>query len=466
MHDFCCFLWKLAITFPGKIFDLYDDDVSGAFTQLVFHPDVARANVSSYSNTMIASAACHFGGNFGPASWEPVARARCSLAKWLFMHAVYYKELNQESLTLFELPSGNRATDGCKVFPKQCKFHGKVVDENGNFTPEFKMFVDNLLAAIPRHLEQTEQLKAACLESVYLLLGYPGPIKKPIMPPTMAFDKMEERPIGIERVSLGTRFRSNLLCIEAEDHKVERLLNMIITSWNKGINRFLPITAAKLQGNVIYATQHNMALRWSMHHIVEEMRKTLAIARIRLARSKHFQKLLGEADEAWLDAAKGKKFAKRILPNASLANKVWRQRVYGNISPSMRKEIEWIKDQCTDHLSGKRRWTRHISQIIKRELDGNIAQDASTSWGMGGFSTLGFYWQYSWEELIPDKIADIRSKQLSINVLELVAIVVNFFATATYSIYTLRQEGGHLRYTAEAITARRTVGTKDLQTQT
>ena len=52
--------------------------------------------------------------------------------------------------------------------------------------------------------------------------------------------------------------------------------------------------------------------------------------------------------------------------------------------------------------------------------------------GMGGFSTLGFYWQYSWEELIPDKIADIRSKQLSINVLELVAIVVNFFATATY----------------------------------
>jgi hypothetical protein len=171
----------------------------------------------------------------------------------------------------------------------------------------------------------------------------------------MAFDKMEERPIGIERVSLGTRFRPNILCIEAEDHKVERLLNMITTSWNKGINRFLPITAAKLQGNVIYATQHNMALRWSMHHIVEEMRKTLAIVRIRLARSKHFQKLLGEADEVWLDAAKGKKFAKRILPNASLANKVWRKRVYGKISPSMRNEIEWIKNQCVDHVSGKRR---------------------------------------------------------------------------------------------------------------
>ena len=107
LHNFCCFLWRLAITFPGKIFDLYNDDVSGAFTQLEFHPDVARANVSIYNNTMIASTACHFRGNFGPASWEPVARARCSLAKWLFMHAVYYKELNQELLILFKLLSGN-----------------------------------------------------------------------------------------------------------------------------------------------------------------------------------------------------------------------------------------------------------------------------------------------------------------------------------------------------------------------
>ena len=106
--------------------------------------------------------------------------------------------------------------------------------------------------------------------------------------------------------------------------------------------------------------------------------------------------------------------------------------MYGKIPPSMRNEIEWIKNQCVDHLSGKHKWTKLISQMIKRELDGNIAQDASTSWGMDGFSTLGFYWQYSWKDFIPDRIEEIKSKQLSINVLELVAIVVNFFATATY----------------------------------
>ena len=42
LHDFCCFIWKLAITFLGKIFNLYNDDVSEAFTQLVFYPSCTR----------------------------------------------------------------------------------------------------------------------------------------------------------------------------------------------------------------------------------------------------------------------------------------------------------------------------------------------------------------------------------------------------------------------------------------
>ena len=32
LHNFCCLLWRLAITFPGKIFNFYNNNVSGAFT--------------------------------------------------------------------------------------------------------------------------------------------------------------------------------------------------------------------------------------------------------------------------------------------------------------------------------------------------------------------------------------------------------------------------------------------------
>ena len=69
LHRHCMYLWRLAATYPGEIIDAHDDDVSGAFPQLAFHPDLSRANVSLHTEKMIISVALHFGGNFGPSSW-------------------------------------------------------------------------------------------------------------------------------------------------------------------------------------------------------------------------------------------------------------------------------------------------------------------------------------------------------------------------------------------------------------
>ena len=75
------YLWRIAATYPGCTINLYDDDVSGVFPQCTHHPDIARGNASLHGNKMIASVALHFGGNYGPYSWEPPARARCFFAQ-------------------------------------------------------------------------------------------------------------------------------------------------------------------------------------------------------------------------------------------------------------------------------------------------------------------------------------------------------------------------------------------------
>jgi len=187
-----------------------------------FHPDIARANVSIYNNMMIVAIALHFGSNFGPASWEPIARARCFLARWLFLNSTYQVELNKEALELFTLPSDcSNTEERCQVVPNPDKYNPKVTDKDGNFTPEFRMFVDDLLSAIPRHLKLTKLLIASSIEAVYALIGYPGPIKNPYLTPTMAWDKMDERPVGPYRVSLGTDFINTRLSIGQQDHKVE-----------------------------------------------------------------------------------------------------------------------------------------------------------------------------------------------------------------------------------------------------
>ena len=72
---------------------------------------------------------------------------------------------------------------------------------------------------------------------------------------------MAERPVGPERVSFGTNFINVRLVIAQEDYKVERILELLLSSWNRGIKAFLPLTAAKIIGNIVNIAQHANWLR-------------------------------------------------------------------------------------------------------------------------------------------------------------------------------------------------------------
>ena len=86
--------------------------------------------------------------------------------------------------------------------------------------------------------------------------------------------------------------------------------------------------------------------------------------------------------------------------------------------------LSWLVGQ--EHLSGCRRWSCPISHLV--ELDGTITQDASTGYGMGGYSAqLEFWWQISWASLDAAIVELILQHTLHVNVLELTAIFINFF---------------------------------------
>ena len=79
LHTVYC--WKLAATYPDYMVSSYDSDVSGAFQQLNYPPDIARRNVSLLGNKIIVSVALHFGGNYGPASLKSIAYTCCFLTQ-------------------------------------------------------------------------------------------------------------------------------------------------------------------------------------------------------------------------------------------------------------------------------------------------------------------------------------------------------------------------------------------------
>ena len=435
LADHCQYAWSIAKAFPNTPIDLYDDDISGAFPQHVLHPSIVSANASFFKKQMIVSIGLHFGGNFGPSSWEPTSDVRSFLVPWLYKYCNHMQDINEEALSLMDWPKQSAKAwkrDSCRIRPPTDNGTMKVKSFDGTFVPHYRMFVDDGLTAAPRNkdLQHIKQTVAASCEAAYLCLGYPGPIKQPILPAVMAWDKIYERLIGIIRLALGIVFESKWLEITIEDYKVERLVHLLSQHWNISRKQFTCLDAARLIGNVLYCAQVAQHLRWSMHHLCEEMKRLLRRNTARLAKTRHFQQLLAECDESWLDSA-GKNFARFTMFNRSFLSRVWHCQSTAFISTAIRQEIAYILAQCKEHLSGQHLWKRPISHIVDRTPDAHGRQDASTKWGMGGYcASLRCWWQIKWTDLDPRVHQQIQQKRISINVLELTAIIVNYVAIA------------------------------------
>ena len=117
------------------------------------------------------------------------------------------------------------------------------------------MFVNDLLSAIPRQEKNTRHFIASSIESVYVLIGYPGLIKNSTLPPTMSWDKMIDRTVGPIRDSLGFRFLNRHLEMTIKDYKVARLLELLNSAWLGDIKGFTALMAAVLIGNMYTVTK-------------------------------------------------------------------------------------------------------------------------------------------------------------------------------------------------------------------
>ena len=71
----------------------------------------------------------------------------------MYLHTKYYEKFNKEALDLMNLPDEDDATDTCTFRLQLDKFNGDVNNEKGVFVPEYRMFDDDLLSAIPSHLK-------------------------------------------------------------------------------------------------------------------------------------------------------------------------------------------------------------------------------------------------------------------------------------------------------------------------
>ena len=345
--------------------------------------------------------------------------------------------MNEDVLNLMEFPNTSKEAmeeDACKIRPTIDEHTYTVREKNGNkdqYHPRYRMFVDDGGTVGPRLICNMLLLVASSIEACYLLLGYPGPIQSPYLPPTMSCNKMVDRAIGLEQVFLGILFNTKRLEKSIEKYKVERLLHIINTTWNPARKTFtvLDLDAARLVGNVLVCSVVCPWLRWSFQNLIQAIKKLLHSNMKRLARTRDFNELLRERDESWLDPPNGKTFTKIKLFNRSILCWVWHCGATTFISKAIRNEIVYIVHCCDEHLSGTKPWLKPISHIVQRIHDAFARGDASTSWGVGSYCAKLQYWfQIPLSDFGDEVVELVKSKAISINVLELVAIIVNYIA--------------------------------------
>ena len=304
----------------------------------------------------------------------------------------------------------------------------------------FKPTVLMALALMKKTL--IKKMAASSIESIYIVIGYPGPIQQPIMTPVAAWEKMVDRPISTVRESLGIQHNTHTLTLDAPDRKVKKIYDIIQDTW--GIKRkvFTVIDAAILIGNIIHALTYCSWLQWAAFNLQDALKTQLRSNAKRLARSKHFKELFSTFDEDWHRAPRN--IQKLKILKSDFVRKVWHCKEKTVITKDIRKEIDWIKKQCSDHIHGIKKWYRPISHYIDREPDSIFRHDASIIYGAAGFSpTLQVYWQIKWTDIHPDlpkyflNANPSPEKLISINVLEFIAKLTNIFCAAF--CYTLEE---------------------------
>jgi hypothetical protein len=85
--NYLTWVWNLRITYPRDELYLGDGDVSGAFRQVKYNPNLVAMHAFLVFGVLFLSTGQTFGDCTSPANWEPVARNRQQKARYLWNQA-------------------------------------------------------------------------------------------------------------------------------------------------------------------------------------------------------------------------------------------------------------------------------------------------------------------------------------------------------------------------------------------
>jgi hypothetical protein len=247
--EYLKYLYNLRITYPDKEIVVFDDDVTGAFRQPKYHPNVISAKAYIIGKYLFVPTGLTFGDKPSPPSFEPLARARMALSR-------------EYSKGLHDIPEFSEYLDRVRFVPppppgfqfaqaRPDRFNqGIVIPTDGSHPPtEYNMYVDDNLYAAASH----DDMRWAMRCSIAGLIGVLGDNEPDLRPSQPDTEKFFKTPVSYMRRQLGYITNTRTMTISIPDDKRQELLDTLTTKWGPASGRsyFTLTEAAELLGVLV-----------------------------------------------------------------------------------------------------------------------------------------------------------------------------------------------------------------------
>ena len=416
---FMIWLYNLRITYPHEEIYLADDDVSGAFRLMKYHPNLMALHTSRQCGYCVINTGGTFGDNTSPSNFDPLGLARRQLAHYLWVHDQSACERILPYLPPLQRAPTPSPEEVATFVPADVDgINVGVLGPNGERKPPpYNMHVDDALYGdVGEFLEHTI---CTSVSALFWVLGEPT---DPLVPSPLSFDKFEAY-YNHTRKMVGRRFNSRTLSVGMLDYKREQL-SSLLADWAKR-ERFELLEIAQLLGSL---ENHTRYARWARCWYFALQN---AVRRILHARYKILERLFKKAGlTAKYLSELPSHLAHRVsnLVSRDRAKLLWTARQSYPVDAPIRAAIVRLSDYVD---SADSPWEVPLGMIIPREPHFFSRGDASHSGGGAYCERLRYWFDIVWSPRVVRGVDLTPSAAdfVHINSLEFIVVILQLAAT-------------------------------------
>jgi hypothetical protein len=421
--QFMTYLCSLRAAYPTAEIYIIDDDVSGAFRQVKYNPNM----VAVHTTRQCGYGGSYTGGAFGdmatPSNFDPIRDARCETSQHMWLHdddLIDNISPLLPPITMAPPPTVSESFQFTRA-DRDPLFPAIFAADGSRLPPQYNMHVDDCFSADVR--EFLPRTVCASAGGLFEILGYPDPL----VPPCLSMDKLETSYSHL-RKCLGRQYDSRRLTVGMLPYKREQLLQVLQTWLHKPDFNLLEL--ASLLGILDSHTRYCPWGRPWFFCIQNAMRRCLTVRYHLLRRIDSRFKKSEKTLQATLPSHLGSRIQSLIAKEKAAF--LWTSRARCTVPAATTKCIQFLFHYVS---TTKNPWETPLPLVVPRTPHFESFGDASHTGGGAYFPSLRIWFDIIWSKDVHYGATQLKSSDpnfVHINSLEFVVLIVQLAAIITF----------------------------------